>query len=135
MFNYFQIFVISRNTEIRRDSNFIYPYGATLNIVEPAAVALSTGMLAIPNNRPICAYYSGENKSGRLVVLGSSRILSDAYIDKEDNDKLGQMIFEFFDSTVERSINNVNRVDDTDVSIHYVKKSVIQYTFIGSFFA
>ena len=32
------------------------------------------------------------------MVLGSSKILSDAYIDKENNDALRDMIFGFFES-------------------------------------
>lgn len=101
-----------------RNLNFLYPYGATLNIVEPAAVALSSGTLAIPMNRPICAYYSARNNdtAGRLVVLGSSRILSDTYIDKEQNDKLCQMIFEFF-SNKDR-LSKDGHMDDTDVRIN-----------------
>ncbi|XP_015112119.1 intraflagellar transport protein 52 homolog [Diachasma alloeum] len=78
--------------------NFIYPYGATLNVVQPSIVALSTGTLATPMNRPICAYYSSPTSAGKLVVLGSSRLLTDSYIEKEQNDALRDMIFQFFQS-------------------------------------
>ncbi|KAG8041912.1 hypothetical protein G9C98_007216 [Cotesia typhae] len=47
--------------------NFIYPYGATLNVVQPSVVALSSGTMAIPTNRPICAYYSSPTSSGKLI--------------------------------------------------------------------
>ncbi|XP_043488760.1 intraflagellar transport protein 52 homolog [Polistes fuscatus] len=80
------------------DINFLYPYGATLNVVRPSMVALSSGSIAIPMNRPICAYYSGKNESGKLVVLGSARMFTDAYIEKEKNSALQEMIFDFFDS-------------------------------------
>lgn len=48
---------------------FLYPFGATLNVAQPSAVALSSGSIAIPTNRPICAYYGGK-EGGKLVVLG-----------------------------------------------------------------
>lgn len=76
---------------------FLYPYGATLNVAKPSTVAVSSGTITVPTNRPICAYYSSKS-SGKLIVLGSSKLLSDAYIDKENNDAFREMIFEFFDS-------------------------------------
>ncbi|XP_034940573.1 intraflagellar transport protein 52 homolog [Chelonus insularis] len=77
---------------------FLYPYGATLNVVQPSIVALSSGSMAVPTNRPICAYYFSSTSTGKLVVLGSSKLLTDAYIEKEKNDTLREMIFEFFES-------------------------------------
>lgn len=66
--------------------------------MKPSIVALSSGSITIPTNRPICAYYSSKSNAGKLVVLGSSTILTDSYIDKEKNDLLREMIFEFFES-------------------------------------
>lgn len=34
---------------------FLYAFGATLNVVKPAKVLLSTGSVAFPLNRPVCA--------------------------------------------------------------------------------
>ncbi|KAL2713503.1 intraflagellar transport protein 52 [Vespula squamosa] len=94
------------------DINFLYPYGATLNVVQPSMVALSSGSIAIPMNRPICAYYSGKNGSGKLVVLGSARMFTDPYIEREKNSALQEMIFDFFDSndTTEKDFHS----DDVD---------------------
>ncbi|XP_043288943.1 intraflagellar transport protein 52 homolog [Venturia canescens] len=99
--------------------NFLYPYGATLNVVKPAGVVVSTGKLAIPTNRPICGYYSGANitGSGKLLVLGSSRILSDTYIEKEQNDKLREMIFDYF--YAENRIINYHNTDEADKYSEY----------------
>lgn len=94
--------------------NFIYPYGATLNVVQPSTVALSSGTIAIPTNRPICAYYSSQTSTGKLVVLGSSRLLTDTYIDKEHNDSLRDMIFQFFQA--KEQISKTFHLDDVDVS-------------------
>ncbi|XP_024888284.1 intraflagellar transport protein 52 homolog isoform X1 [Temnothorax curvispinosus] len=79
---------------------FLYPYGATLNVVQPSVVALSSGSIAIPMNRPICAYHCIKHSNGKLVVLGSSRMLTDTYIEKERNDALREMIFDFFELNV-----------------------------------
>lgn len=94
---------------------FLYPCGATLNVVKPSVVALSSGTMAIPTNRPICAYYSSKRTCGKLIVLGSSKILTDAYADKENNDALREMIFSFFES--EPIETNDMPGDDADVSI------------------
>ncbi|NP_001123257.1 intraflagellar transport 52 homolog [Nasonia vitripennis] len=89
--------VFSKSRE-DRELKFLYPYGATLNVVKPSIVALSSGTITVPTNRPVCAYYSSKTTTGKLVVLGSSKILTDAYLDKEKNDVLREMIFGFFES-------------------------------------
>lgn len=96
---------------------FVYPYGATLNVVQPSSVVLSSGTMAIPTNRPICAYYSSPTSAGKLVVLGSCGFLTDTYIDKEDNDAMREMIFDFFRS--KEIIPKELYLDDVDVSIFF----------------
>ncbi|XP_011499533.1 PREDICTED: intraflagellar transport protein 52 homolog [Ceratosolen solmsi marchali] len=95
-----------------KELEFLYPYGATLNVVKPSLVAISSGTVTIPTNRPICAYYSSKSTSGKLVVLGSSKILTDMYIDKDSNDTLRDMIFGFFESDAIET--NDIQSDDTD---------------------
>nr|XP_031843442.1 intraflagellar transport protein 52 homolog isoform X2 [Nomia melanderi] len=90
--------IFSKNHDEYTDINFLYPYGATLNVAQPSVVALSSGSIAVPINRPICAYHYSEASGGKLVVLGSSKMLTDMYIDKEKNDLLREMIFDFFES-------------------------------------
>lgn len=96
-------------------AKFLYPYGATLNVVQPSIVALSSGSITIPMNRPICAYHYVKNNGGKLVVLGSSRMLTDTYIEKENNDALREMIFDFFELDVAGTANS--HTDDVDVSL------------------
>lgn len=93
--------------------------------MKPSVVALSSGTLSIPTNRPICAYCVNSN-SGKLVVLGSYRILSDTYIDKEKNDALREMIFDFFDSTIS---NTEILSDDGDVSTNRIIYSKVNKLF------
>lgn len=94
---------------------FLYPYGATLNVVQPSVVALSSGSIAIPMNRPICAYHYVKN-GGKLVVLGSSRMLTDTYIEKENNDLLREMIFDFFELNFTETTDF--HTDDIEVSLY-----------------
>ena len=39
---------------------FVYAFGATLNVAKPAKVLLSTGSVAFPLNRPVCAVHEIE---------------------------------------------------------------------------
>ena len=103
-------------TSYFRDMNFLYPYGATLNVAQPSIVALSSGSIAIPTNRPISAYHYNEVNGGKLLVLGSSRMLTDTYIEKEKNDSLRQMIFDFFES--KDIVIKESQMDDMDVSFY-----------------
>lgn len=68
--------------------NFLYPFGATLNVQQPAYALLSSGPLSYPSARPICAAYVHPGSGGKLVVLGSVEIFCDEYFDKEENKKL-----------------------------------------------
>lgn len=82
--------------------------------MRPSVVTLSSGSITIPTNRPICAYYSSKQTGGKLVVLGSYKIFTDSYIDKEKNDSLREIIFGFFESNpIETSELHA---DDMDVS-------------------
>ena len=73
---------------------FVYPFGATLNVHKPSIPVLSSGTICFPINRPLCSLYSKPGK-GRLCVFGSSHIFHDTYIDKEENRKIFEVIFKF----------------------------------------
>lgn len=74
--------------------NFVYPYGASLNVQKPAIPLLSSGPISYPMNRPIAAMWEAETvqgaggKRGRLVVLGSVEVFGDDWLDKDENAKL-----------------------------------------------
>ncbi|QQP54512.1 Intraflagellar transport protein 52-like protein, partial [Caligus rogercresseyi] len=89
---------------------FLYPYGATLNVAKPAISIFSTGSVSYPLNRPICAFYKHPNTNGKLAVLGSTAIFSDQYIDKEDNHKLKDIVFNFLTSD-EIKLNQIDAED------------------------
>lgn len=66
---------------------FVFPYGATLNVQKPALPILSSGPISYPVNRPVGAVYNKVG-AGRICVLGSTRMLEDDFIDSEKNKQL-----------------------------------------------
>ena len=81
--------------------NFVYPYGATLTIEQKsrARPILSSGSISYPMNRPIAAVWEAETVSdvggqrGRLVVIGSVEFFGDDWLDKEENNKICDVLF------------------------------------------
>ncbi|OZC10707.1 hypothetical protein X798_02129 [Onchocerca flexuosa] len=73
---------------------FVYPYGATLNVGRKSTAVLSTGCVCYPNNRPICAFHQTE-KGGKLIVIGSVHIFIDQYFEKEENSKIWDVIMKY----------------------------------------
>ena len=74
---------------------FLYPFGATLNVIKPSVPVLSSGSVSFPLNRPICSLYPGQYGKGKIAVVGSVHMLSDQYIDKEENTKIMDVLFTF----------------------------------------
>jgi len=66
---------------------FVFPYGATLNVQKPAIPILSSGPISYPLNRPVAAVYNKAG-AGRICVLGSARMLDDEFLDLEKNKPL-----------------------------------------------
>lgn len=73
--------------------DFVFPYGATLNVQKPAIPILSSGPISYPLNRPIAAVCQPKQGQGRLGVIGSVRMLDDEFFDFEKNRQLGDVIF------------------------------------------
>ncbi|VDN06428.1 unnamed protein product [Thelazia callipaeda] len=75
---------------------FVYPFGATLNVGRRSTAVLSTGTVCYPNDRPVCAFHQTVNENyGKLVVIGSVQIFTDQYFDKEDNSKIWDVVIKF----------------------------------------
>ncbi|XP_022671557.1 intraflagellar transport protein 52 homolog isoform X3 [Varroa jacobsoni] len=91
---------------------FVYPYGATLNVSRNSIALLSTGTACFPLQRPVCALHQGPN-SGRIVVLGSCHMLADLYIDKEENNKIQDIIMQL----LTREDVKLNQIDARDPDI------------------
>ncbi|VDK35669.1 unnamed protein product [Taenia asiatica] len=87
---------------------FLYAFGATLNVIKPANVLLSTGSVAFPLNRP-----NSNSVPGKLAVVGSIAMFTDAYINKEDNAKIFDVIISFLTSETFK----LNAIDAQDPEI------------------
>lgn len=80
---------------------FVYPYGCTLTLNEPAVAILSSGSVSCPPRACVAALSQDMTPAakrargmplagdkvckGRVLVLGSAAMLSDSWLDKEGN--------------------------------------------------
>ncbi|XP_037085988.1 intraflagellar transport protein 52 homolog [Pollicipes pollicipes] len=86
---------------------YLYPFGASINVVKPAVPLLSTGSVAFPGNRPICGLYQNE-AGGKIVALGSVAMLSDQYLDKEENSKIKDVLFDILTRPEVIALNKID---------------------------
>lgn len=100
---------------------FVYPYGASLNVQRPAIPILSSGSISYPMNRPITAMWEAETVSGgagsqrgRLVVMGSVEVFGDDWLDKEENAKLCDLLFAWLLNEVDLDMTSDRQ--DADLS-------------------
>jgi intraflagellar transport protein 52 len=99
---------------------FVYPFGCSLDVASPAWSILSSGSLSFPFKRPICGVWEDfskpntktmdetENKSnhrGRMLVIGSSDMFADDWVEKESNLHLFDLFVQFLlhDDTISLS--------------------------------
>ena len=76
--------------------SFVYPNGTTLSVQSPAYTLLSSGSTSYPVDFPIAAIWeSTDVEQGRVLVIGSSDIFADAWLDKESNSQLCDVLFRF----------------------------------------
>ncbi|XP_053676208.1 intraflagellar transport protein 52 homolog [Anopheles nili] len=66
---------------------FVYPFGATMNVISPANVLLTTGPVVYPFNRPLAGCFQNES-NGKLIAIGSGHMFQDKYISNEVNTAL-----------------------------------------------
>lgn len=94
--------------------SYLYPFGATLNVAKPSVAVLSTGSVSFPLNRPICALHTMRQSRGKLVVLGSTHMFSDQYLDKEENGKILDVLIQYL-TTDEIKLNAID-AEDPEIS-------------------
>ncbi|CAI5451572.1 unnamed protein product [Caenorhabditis angaria] len=94
-----------KNVSLDQNANsqtlsFVYPFGCTLNVNKSnSTIVMSSGAACFPAARPIVAFHEtklNENKTrGRVCVVGSVSMFHDAYIDKEENGKIFDVLIEY----------------------------------------
>lgn len=106
--------------------SFVYPYGLTMNVQRPSVPILSSGFMAYPLNRPIAAAWessdlaehNGQKKRGKLLVLGSGLVMEDAWFNKEENEKLITVLFDYLFHRLKLNQIDADEPDITDY--HYL---------------
>lgn len=78
----------------------IYSKGCTLSILNKSStIAMTSSQWAIPTRQPICTFYKSTSVQGkpraRMIAFGSANLLTDHYINKEDNKCLVVTLLEF----------------------------------------
>jgi len=101
---------------------FIYPFGATLAVDKRSIPVLSTGSVCFPLFRPICAFHKAKDK-GKLCVIGSHMIFSDQYIDKEENNKLQDVIIKWL-TTDDLELNVIDAEDPEINDYNYIPDTI-----------
>ncbi|CAH0387346.1 unnamed protein product [Bemisia tabaci] len=105
---------VNKNVEDASQAiQFLYPFGATLNVAKPAVAILSSGSAAYPQNRPVCAFCKTYSQ-GKLVALGSGHMFSDKYIDKEENELVRRIIFALLSSPDSIQLHQID-AEDPDI--------------------
>ncbi|ESP05451.1 hypothetical protein LOTGIDRAFT_181293, partial [Lottia gigantea] len=94
--------------------SFLYPYGATINVIKPSYAVLSTGSVCFPLNRPVCALHTTKASKGKLAVVGSVHMFHDQYIDKEENSKVLDVLINYL--TTDDIRLNVIDAEDPEIS-------------------
>jgi len=119
------------NDEYESDLALVYPNGCTIDIQTPSLAILSSGTVSFPANRPIGGVWednrpplpsskirasSGGPQGGRLLVVGSSDIFADDWLEKEDNGHLLNILVRFLvhDESVSFDRSKVIRGSDVD---------------------
>jgi intraflagellar transport protein 52 len=102
--------------DINSALTFVYPFGASLNVQKPAIPILSSGSVSYPLNRPLAGVCETGTNGGKILCLGSATIFSDAYIEKEENGKLFDVLLQYIakDTIVLNSID----ANEPDVSFY-----------------
>lgn len=101
-------------TTTQSSLSFVYPFGGTLTVQKPAVSLLSSGSTSYPLSRPVAAYCSSKNGRGRLLVIGSAHMFSDQYLDKEENGKLQEVLWQLM--TSDDIILNTIDAEDPEIS-------------------
>lgn len=95
------------------DIEIVYPFGATINVINPSNVLITTSTIAYPFNRPVCGYYANE-KGGQILAIGSGHMFTDKYIVNEHN----MNVWDYFITLLVEKTISFKAKDFNDVEIH-----------------
>ncbi|ESL10132.1 intraflagellar transport protein component [Trypanosoma rangeli SC58] len=101
---------------------FVYPHGLSFNVSRPGVPILSSGFMAYPLNRPIAAVWecddvvehNGQQKHGKLLLIGSGLVMEDTWLGKEENELLTTVLFDYMYHRVKLNQIDADEPDITD---------------------
>ncbi|CCW60820.1 unnamed protein product [Phytomonas sp. EM1] len=103
---------------------FVYPYGLTFKVNRPGVPILSSGFMSYPLNQPIAAVWEcphvvehlGRHKQGKLLLIGSAQVFEDSWLDKEENDVLAAVLFDYLNHRIR--LNQID-ADEPDITEYH----------------
>eukprot|EP01006_Ploeotia_vitrea_P007846 TRINITY_DN18323_c0_g1_i1.p1 TRINITY_DN18323_c0_g1~~TRINITY_DN18323_c0_g1_i1.p1 ORF type:complete len:473 (+),score=50.19 TRINITY_DN18323_c0_g1_i1:69-1487(+) len=99
---------------------FVYPFGCSLSVNKPSIPVLSSGYLAYPLNRPVGAVYEDPKGNGRVLVLGSTHMFEDSWLEKEENAKLQEVLFDWLLHSPKVKLNQIDAEDPEISDYHHL---------------
>lgn len=77
----------------------VYPEGCTIKASDNklSYIMMTSARYSLPNDQPLCTFYKSPNNDCRMIALGSTSILTDQYINQEDNFALIKTLFDFIE--------------------------------------
>jgi intraflagellar transport protein 52 len=125
----------------------VYPYGASMTVQAPALPLLSSGPISYPLNRPIAGVWekgaentvgkdvakdveSSSRGPGRLLVMASTEVFGDDWLEKEENGKLCDVLVRWLldegSIKLQRQVSSTHtECSYTDALIAYDRVSVL----------
>lgn len=105
------------------EPKIIYANGCTIRVLDrrKATVMMTSSQWTIPSQQSICTFHTGSNSDqgheSRVVAIGSSAMLTDAYIDREDNRAIVRSLMAFlFDKNFPINISDAKTVEIPEAS-------------------
>lgn len=78
-------------------AKILYPFGCTLRQLDKmsSTIMLTSSKWALPNQQAICTFHRDLSNDSRMVAFGSAALMSDPYLNEEDNRSLVTVMLEF----------------------------------------
>ena len=95
---------------------FVYPYGCSINMMNPAIPLIISGPVSFPVNRPIIAAFQNTN-GGKLLCSGSTHIFHDAYINNNNETDNFSVIDPLFSWLL--NLENSPRFENSNIEVDF----------------
>ena len=95
-----------------------------MNVQKPAVPILSSGTVSYPLNRPVAGFYQTSPKSGKVIAVGSAQMFSDAFIEKEENGKLFDVLIQILTSD-KITLNSIDANEPDIADYHYLPETAV----------